>query len=272
MSTKSIQSIHDLLSLSGKTALITGGGGYIGRAIGYAFAELGANVVCLDKDGQAVQQVIEELNKDFSNSHMAIEADMMDDTFLRSVPDKVVKAVGSLDILVNNAAFTGDTGLTGWGVPFAKQSIDAWKAAIDVNLTSVFSLCQASATHLGKTGKGSIINVASIYGVVGPDNALYEGTEMGNPSAYGASKGGLIQFTRYLATELAPNIRANSISPGGVWRDQPSAFVERYIKRTPLGRMATEQDMIGTAVYLASDLSEYVTGQNILVDGGWTAW
>ena len=117
-----------------------------------------------------------------------------------------------------------------------------------------------------------MINVGSIYGMVGPDMRLYEGTTMGNPAAYAASKGGLLQFTRWLATILAPEVRVNSITPGGVWRNQPEAFHERYKARTPLRRMAHEEDFKGAVAYLASDLSSYVTGHNLLVDGGWTVW
>ncbi len=113
---------------------------------------------------------------------------------------------------------------------------------------------------------------ASIYGMVGPDFSLYAGTSMGNPAAYAASKGGLLQLTRYLATALAPRVRVNAITPGGIVRGQPPAFIERYVAKTPLGRMATEEDFKGAIAYLASDLSRYVTGQNLVVDGGWTAW
>jgi NAD(P)-dependent dehydrogenase (short-subunit alcohol dehydrogenase family) len=264
--------IQDLISLKGRTALITGGAGYIGKAIANAYAELGANIAILDMDEDTIKETTASISEQYSVKTMSIPLDLTDDEALRKVPDGVVQELGGLDILVNSAAFTGDSGLSNWAVPFKKQSVSTWRAALDVNLTASFSLCQSSADHLTKSGKGSIINIASIYGVVGPDNALYEGTEMGNPSAYGASKGGLIQFTRYLSTELAPKVRANSISPGGLWRNQDPTFVVRYEKRTPMQRMGTEQDLIGSAIFLASDMSGYVTGQNILVDGGWTAW
>jgi NAD(P)-dependent dehydrogenase (short-subunit alcohol dehydrogenase family) len=122
------------------------------------------------------------------------------------------------------------------------------------------------------SGHGSIVLISSIYGLVGPDMSLYEGTSMANPAGYGASKGGLLQLMRYLATVLAPDVRVNAISPGGVWRQQPGQFHDRYRSRTPLGRMATEEDLKGAAAYLASDLSSYVTGHNLVVDGGWTTW
>jgi NAD(P)-dependent dehydrogenase (short-subunit alcohol dehydrogenase family) len=141
-----------------------------------------------------------------------------------------------------------------------------------VNLTSAFILVQEAERALAESRHGSVILIASIYGRVAPDMRLYDGTSMANPAAYGVSKAGLLQLTRYLATVLAPQVRVNAISPGGVWRGQPETFHERYRQRTPLGRMATEEDLKGAVVYLASDLSAYVTGQELIVDGGWTAW
>ena len=123
-----------------------------------------------------------------------------------------------------------------------------------------------------KLVSGAVILFASTYGMVGPDMRLYAGTPMANPAGYSASKGGLLQLMRYFATLLAPRIRVNAISPGGVWRNQPELFLERYVARTPLGRMAAEGDLKGAVAYLASDLSAYVTGHNLVVDGGWTAW
>jgi len=141
-----------------------------------------------------------------------------------------------------------------------------------VNLTSAFVIVQEAKEALAASGRGSVILFASIYGMVGPDLRLYAGTSMGNPAGYGVSKGGLLQLMRYLATVLAPRVRVNAISPGGVWRQQPEAFHERYTSRTPLSRMAIEEDLKGAVAYLASDLSSYVTGHNLVVDGGWTAW
>jgi NAD(P)-dependent dehydrogenase (short-subunit alcohol dehydrogenase family) len=157
-------------------------------------------------------------------------------------------------------------------VPFPDQTADAFDAALRVNLTSAFVLAQVAAGPLARSGHGSIVFLSSIYGSVAPDERLYEGTTMANPLGYGASKAGLEQLARSLATTLAPAVRVNTVSPGGVWRNQPTNFVERYESRTPLRRMATEEDLKGAIAYLASDLSAYVTGHNLIVDGGWTAW
>ena len=158
------------------------------------------------------------------------------------------------------------------GVPFEEQSIDTWRRALEVNLIAVFELCQGLTPLLEAEKGASIINIGSIYGEYGPDWHLYESTNMSNPAAYGASKGGIIQLTRWLATTLAPHVRVNTISPGGIFRNQPEKFVKRYEAKTPLGRMATEDDFRGVMAYLASDLSGYVTGQNFPVDGGWGVW
>jgi NAD(P)-dependent dehydrogenase (short-subunit alcohol dehydrogenase family) len=260
--------ISELMRLDGRVALITGGAGHLGRAMADALIELGAKVALHDRDAAQTAAAAHALG----TSCAPFAADLADDAAVAALPGAVQDKLGRLDILVNNAAFVGTSGLQGWAVPFEKQRVEAWRQALDVNLTAAFVLTQAAGPLLAAGGHGSVVNVASIYGVVGPDNRLYAGTEMGNPAAYAASKGGLIQLTRWLATTLAPRIRVNAITPGGIARGQAPAFVERYVARTPLGRMATETDMIGAVAYLASDLSAYVTGQNIAVDGGWTAW
>ena len=180
--------------------------------------------------------------------------------------------LGGLDILIHCAAYVGTTQIPGWAVPFEQQTVAAWDSALRVNLTAAFVMAQEGQAALVASGHGSIILFTSIYGLVGPDLSLYSGTDMQNATAYGVSKGGLIQLTRYLATVMAPRVRVNAIAPGGVWRGQPDVFRERYEVRTPLRRMAIEEDLKGAVAYLASDLSSYVTGHTLVVDGGWTAW
>jgi NAD(P)-dependent dehydrogenase (short-subunit alcohol dehydrogenase family) len=180
--------------------------------------------------------------------------------------------LGRLNILVNCAALVGTSELPGWCVPFLEQSLDTFSAALEVNLTAAFRLVQACVPAIKESGHGSVIHISSTHGMVGPDLRLYEGTNMGCPGAYAASKGGLLQLTRWLATILAPGIRVNAVSPGGIERGQPEAFQKRYVARTPMARMGAEEDLKGAVVYLASDMSSYVTGQNLVVDGGWTTW
>jgi len=235
-------------------------------------AELGASVAVLDIDQTAAGASASEIAHSYKVKTLAIAVDLTDITAVQSAPKRVVAEFGRLDIVIHSAAYGGDTRFPGWAVPFDEQTIEAWDRALRVNLTSAFALAQAARQPLIDSGHGSIVLISSIYGLVGPDMSLYEGTTMNNPAGYGASKGGLLQLMRYLATVLAPQIRVNAISPGGVWRQQAEQFHARYQSRTPLGRMATEEDLKGAAAYLSSDLSSYVTGHNLVVDGGWTVW
>ncbi len=265
-------SLFEKLSLAGRVAVVTGGAGHLGRAMSSALAEAGAGIAVVDLDAAVCQRVADELARMHGVPTLGVGADLANEASVRAIPGRVVEALGRMDILVNNAAYVGTSGLTGWAVPFEQQSSDTWRKALEVNLTAVFNLTQASREALLASGHGSIINIASIYGIVGPNLDLYEGTSMGNPAAYAASKGGLVQFTRWCATVLAPHIRVNAITPGGIFRNQSGTFLDRYVSRTPLKRMGTEDDFQGTVVYLASDLSNYVTGQNLVVDGGFSVW
>ncbi len=260
------------MNLQRRVALITGGAGHIGQAMAEALAELGVAIALLDRDHDAVMNISEHLQSYYNIETLPIVMDLEDEKAVQTVPSQVVDRFGGFNILINNAAFVGDSKLVGWATEFREQSSATWRQALEVNLTSVFVLSQTSSDILGQSGNGVIINVGSIYGVVGPDPSLYAGTTMGNPAAYAASKGGLLQLTRWLATTLAPAVRVNAISPGGVWRNQADTFHQRYIQKTPLGRMATEEDFKGAVAYLASDLSAYVTGHNLVVDGGWSTW
>ena len=163
---------------------------------------------------------------------------------------KQVLEYNSLDILINNAAFVGTTKLKGWAEKLENQSLETWRRAIEVNLTSSFHLCQKLSPLLKKSKNGSIINIGSIYGMYGPDWRIYENTEMANPAAYSVSKAGLIPTYKWLSTTLSPEIRVNCISPGGIERGQPNSFISAYKNKTPLGRMACEEDIQGAILFL----------------------
>lgn len=264
--------IKELMNLKGRRALITGATGGLGKVMADTLAELGADLVLVDRPGSDFQSLTETLTQRWGIKVQYRHCDLEQQDQRTELMEWLKSSGGGLNILINNAAFVGTSELQGWAVPFEQQTVDTWRRALEVNLTAVFDLCQG-LTPMLRAGKGaSVINIASIYGEYGPDWRLYEDTEMSNPAAYGASKGGLIQFTRWLATTIAPRVRVNAISPGGVSRNQPKKFVQRYEARTPLGRMATENDFRGAVAYLASDLSNYVTGQNLAVDGGWGVW
>jgi len=268
-----MKKIFELISLDGRVAIVTGGAGHVGLAVCETLLELGARVVVLDLDPEACKSRCDLLNKKFKNGlSIPVAADLSDEDHIKRAVTETIGKTGTLNILVHAAAFVGTTKFPGWAEPFGKQTLEAWDAAMRVNLSSIFVLTQTAAPFIEESGNGSIIFLSSIYGISGPDNRLYQGTDMVTPAGYAASKGGLMQFGRYLSTVLAPQIRVNTISAGGVWRGQPDEFYQRYIGRTPLRRMATEEDFKGAVAYLASDLSRYVTGENLVVDGGWTAW
>jgi len=266
------RSLRELMSLDGRVALVTGGAGHIGRVIAGGLAELGAGVAIVDIPTSGGAEVAAGLSDRWPVKAAMLDCDFEQPSEVEQVPRRVREKLGRIDVIVNCAAFVGTSGLEGWAVPFEQQSAATWRRAMEVNLTAPFILIQAAAADLSASGKGSVINISSIYGLSGPDWRLYEGTSLGNPAAYAASKGGLIQITRWLATTMAPRVRVNAIAPGGVFRDTPEPFLSRYVARTPLARMAREDDIKGAAAYLASDLSAYVTGQCLAVDGGWTAW
>lgn len=265
-----MKTIRELGNLTDRIVLITGGAGNLGKAMAEALAEEGASIVFLDMNVDQVEALAKEYSDRFPANHYGLVVDLADKKAIEAVPELIEEKYGKLDVLVNCAALVGSSGLKGWATPFEEQDINTWEQALEVNLTAPFYLVRLLQPLLERSQNPCIINVSSIYGVSGQKMSMYEGMGYLTPGAYAASKGGLVQLTRYLATVLAPKIRVNCISPGGIERAQNSKFVERYENLTPLNRMATEEDFKGVALFLASDLSAYVTGQNIVVDGGWS--
>jgi len=264
--------IKELSDLRGRRALITGATGGLGKVMTDTLAELGADLILVDRPESDFDTLGLNLTKRWGVNVDCHACDLEQQSQRKELMASLKNDYQSINILINNAAFVGKSDLQGWALPFEKQTVETWRRALEVNLTAIFDICQAITPMLKISEGASIINIASIYGQYGPDWSLYEGTSMSNPAAYSASKGGLIQFTRWLATTISPEVRVNAISPGGIFRNQPELFVSRYEDKTPLGRMATEDDFRGVVAYLASDLSKYVTGQNICVDGGWGVW
>lgn len=252
--------------------MITGAAGGLGSEFARTLAELGADLYLVDRDEAQLENLKNSIADMCDVKVKLIVCDLESEVERSALIGNLNSELTKLDALVNNAAFVGTSGLQGWAVDFQHQSLDSWRRALEVNLTSVFHLSQGLAHLLGKAEIGTIVNIGSIYAKFGPDWGLYSGTSMSNPAAYAASKGGLLQLTRWLSTTLAPKIRVNSISPGGIYRGQPEAFVERYEAKVPLRRMARESDFAGIIAFLVSDSSSYITGQDFAVDGGWGAW
>jgi NAD(P)-dependent dehydrogenase (short-subunit alcohol dehydrogenase family) len=264
-----VTTIKKLINLKGRKALITGASGGLGKVLAVTLAELGADLILIDCKGSHLSMLSSDLEKNWGVQVELYICDLEQQVQRSELIAHVNDSNQYLNILINNAAFVGASDLEGWAVPFEQQTITTWRRAFEVNLTASFDLCQGLTPILKKSEGANIINIASIYGVFAPDWTLYDGTTMNNPAAYSASKGGLLQLTRWLAGTIAPHVRVNSISPGGIIRGQPDVFIGRYAAKTPLGRMASEDDLRGAVAYLASDMAGYVTGHNLIVDGGW---
>lgn len=261
-----------LFSLEGKKIAITGAAGHLGSSLAAVVADAGADLYLVDRDVAGLETVAASLRARANNPVDVFVADLEDEASRKSFFEELASKTSRLDGLVHNAAFVGTSDLEGWAVGFKDQSLDTWRRALEVNVTAPFHLTQLLLPLLDAARAPSVVTIGSVHGIVGPDWQLYEGLKMANPAAYAASKAALIQLTTWLATTLAPKIRCNSVSPGGLERSQPSKFVGRYEERTPLGRMGTEGDIVGSIVFLLSDASSYLTGQNIVVDGGYSTW
>ena len=258
-------SVLKMFSLEDKVAIVTGGAGLYGRYIVQALAEAGASVLVASRNEPQIGHFAAEL----SSSGLSVYSqpcDLTKEIEILQLKNFVVDRFGKLDILFNNAV-----GRAGRG--FHEMSADEWETSMRVNSTGLFLACKHLSEPMREQRSGSIVNIASIYGMVGPDFSIYEGTNLQNPANYSFSKGGMINFTRYLAAILGPDgIRVNCISPGGLATpDMPENFKQHYAGRTLLGRMAGSDDIKGAAVFFASDASAYVTGVNLPVDAGWTA-
>jgi len=265
----------ELFSLKNKTAIVTGALGLLGRKHCEALAEAGANVVVADIDGNAAEHFAEGLG----DNHTGLKVDVTSESSLKTARDKVIARHRTIDILVNNAAINDmfeNPGLAKELSAFENYPLDAFKKSLDVNVTGVFLASQVFGTVMAEQGSGSIINIASTYGIVGPDQSIYR-NECGEQTfyksaVYPVTKGAVVNFTRFLAAYWGnKGVRVNTLSPGGVENGQNEFFIQNYSAKTVLGRMAQPNDYQGALVFLASDASAYMTGANLIIDGGWTA-
>jgi NAD(P)-dependent dehydrogenase (short-subunit alcohol dehydrogenase family) len=272
--------IFKKFSLVGKAAIVTGGAGLLGAEFCRTLAEAGASVVVADMDGQAASSLANELN----NSGLIAYPFEVDITQKGQVHEMVSAAedrFGGADILVNSAALDPKFDPQHAGGPtnsFEDYPLESWNQALSVNLTGMFLCCQAAVRLMLAAGQGKIINVCSMYGLVGPDQRLYLREMETEPSQfkpvyYSVTKAGVLGLTRYLATYYAgKNIYVNALTPGGVYNGHDEVFLRAYAARSVLGRMARKDEMNGALLFLASEASSYMTGANLVVDGGWTAW
>lgn len=262
-----------LFGLADRVAVITGGAGLLGLEHAKALAGRGARIVLTDLNVDVCRERARHITEDIGSECIALACDVTSQDSWNTLVEHVVSRFGRLDILVNNAAYTNQSKTGGFAAPFDEFPVDDWNALLGVNLTGSFLGCQVVGRQMMASGRGSIINIASLYGVVSPNHRMYPDTGIHQPVAYSVSKAGVIALTRYVATLWADRgVRVNCITPGGVFNDHPKRFTDRYNELSPRGRMARPDEMQGAVVYLASDASSYCTGHNLVVDGGWTIW
>ena len=264
----------DKFRLDGKVALVTGGAGILGQKFCAGLLQAGAQVAVLDLQAEAAQAVAQRLGAGAAG----FGCDVADPRSVAACIAAVLDRFGAIDILHNNAA-TKSRDVRAFFTPFEDYSLDTWREVMSVNIDGMFLMAQAVGRHMLARGQGgTVIQTASIYGLVGPDARIYEGSDylggpINTPAVYAASKAAVVGLTKWLSTHWAKSgIRVNCLVPGGVSSGQNSVFSARYAERVPLGRMATDDEMVPALLYLASDASSYVTGQVLAVDGGWTAW
>jgi len=281
MTASQASKILDLFDLTARVAIVTGGAGLLGAEFARTLAEAGAAVVIADLDVESASLIAGKIQRG-GRQCLAVQADVTTPDSVQKMVTATLQTFGGLDILVNSAALDPkfdpqalDSAQAGSG-SFEDFPLDAWNQALAVNLTGMFLCCKAAVQPMLAQGRGVIVNLCSMYGLVGPDQRLYQ--RPGEPARYkpvyySVTKAGVLGLTRYLATYYAgKNIRVNALTPGGVYNGHDPDFVQAYSARAVLGRMAEKDEMNGALLFLASDASAYMTGANLVVDGGWTAW
>jgi len=263
--------------LTGRTAIVTGGTGILGRHFCRGLSVAGANVVVADLDCEATAAFAEELAASGGGA-LGVACDVADPDSVRALVEQARQRFGAIHILHNNAA-SKSSDLDAFFAPYEEYSLAQWRQIMSVNVDGMFLVSQAVGRQMVEQGRGgSIVQTASVYGVVAPDQRIYEGSEymgrpINTPAVYSASKAAVVGLTKHLAAYWASaGIRVNTLTPGGMESGQNEEFKKRYSARVPLGRMGKPDELVGALLFLASDASSYVTGQNVIVDGGLTTW
>ncbi len=266
-----------LFDLTGKVAVVTGGAGILGQRFCAGLADFGASVAVIDLDVNRAFDVVANLQQEFDVPCVGIACDVTNRSSVLDMVAQVEKTLGTIDILHNNAATKGQD-VSKFFTCLEDFSLDVWREIMAVNLEGMFIVAQVIGSGMASRQRGSIIQTASIYGVLGPDQRIYEGSEylggaINTPPVYSTSKAGVIGLTRHLATYWAQSgVRVNALTPGGVASGQNNIFNKNYSNRVPMGRMAKADEMVSALVFLGSDASSYITGQYIIIDGGLSAW
>lgn len=257
--------VRQLFDLTQRVVVMTGAGGQLAEQMLGALAGAGATLALADGEIERCKDRARALGA-LGVQADAFSVDVREEGSVRSLIDAVLGRWNRIDVLINAAGRTHFKTI-------AELSLEQWREVYESNVTGTFLCCKAVLPSMRAQGSGSIVNVGSIYGVVGADQRIYGSSGINSSPAYAAAKGGIINLTRHLAVDVASSgVRVNCISPGGFYAGQDPEFVRQYAYRTPLGRMGNETDLMGAILFLSSDASAYVTGHNLVMDGGWTAW
>jgi len=270
-----VNTMHELFDLKNKTIVLTGSAGRLGTRFAHVLSDAGANVVLVDINGSTNKKLERELTSHYKTKPTAFCVDISKQSDMKQLTKKIISKYEKIDVLINNAHFIPRTHPKR-DASFEEYPLDLWDKTITINLRGLFLCCQEIGKVMLAQKKGVIVNVSSIYGIVGADQRIYGKSRLNSPAFYAATKGAMVNLTRYLAAYWqGKNIRVNTLTLGGVFDEdlhQDKNFVKNYSKKTILGRMANKEDYDGPLLFLASNASSYVTGANLIVDGGWTAW
>ena len=274
---KGTPKIFKLFDLTGRNIIVTGSSGTLGSQYADTLSQAGANVILVDINNEN-NNLDKTLRKKYKTNAKFYCTDISIEKNVLSLKKNILTDFKKIDGLINNAAYTNIDAIKNSDniyAPFEKFSFQLWKKMLDVNLSGVFNCCKVFGSQMIKQRKGTIVNIASIYGIVGNDQRIYGNSKINSPVSYAAAKGGIITLTRYLAAYwYGKNIRVNTLTPGGVIDKsyQSKEFIKKYSEKTILGRMARSDEYNGALLFLMSDASSYMTGANLVIDGGWTAW
>jgi len=255
----------NMIDFSKKNIIITGAGGKIGFELSSYFYHQNANLILIEKNSD---KLISLKNK-FKKSNI-YNCDLEKLSSIKNTLKKINKSFSVIDTIIHTASLVGTSELIGWNTKFSNQSISNFDKSFKINVSSIFFIVQQLQKNLNKSKNPSIINIGSIYGKITPDWSMYKNTNINNPAGYSTTKAALLYLTKWLAKTVSPKIRCNMISPGGLEGNQSKLFKKKYINKVPLKRMTTAKDLIGPTIFLSSEMSKYITGQNIFVDGGFS--
>ena len=267
--------LEKIFNIKDKSIVLTGSAGRVGHHLAHTLSRAGANVILVDRDTKKNSKLVKEISENYKTNPSAYNIDINDSFQVEKLASEIVKNYKKIDVLINNAHFS-PRDHPKRDAPFEEYPVELWDKVISENIRGIFLCSQKIGRMMVKRKNGIILNISSIYGIVGPDQRIYGKSRLNSPAYYSATKGAMVNLTRYLASYWGPkNIRVNTLTLGGIFDKKlhtDKEFVKRYSDRTMLGRMSNKEDYDGAILFLVSDASSYMTGTNLIIDGGWTSW